>query len=584
MILQALSDYYQRQKVDLPPFGYELNDRIPFTIILNEEGKFIDWEDNRIGEGKKKRARSFFVPQSQKRPGTKGWQTAFLLWDHIGYVLGHDPEDPELAKKQHQSFKERLAKDFPDSSFDVGVFSVAKFLKDSNFDLLYEHPAWSEIKNSPVNITFRLQGDLCLICQRPKVREFIARLESDNTAGKARCLITGEISSIARLHIAIKGVRGAQTVGADIVSFNFGAACSYGKKSEDRGANSPISEYAMFAYTTSLNYLLRINSRQKLLIGEDTFVFWAEKTDPAEDLFADWLQPDPDDPARGVEAIKVLYGAPTRSGIKPLDQDDTRFFVLGLAPNVARLSIRLWNVSTVRELATHIRQHFDDLAIVRSPRDPEFLPVRRLLKSTAAQNESKNIPPLLTGETLRAILTGMPYPQSLLIAALQRIRAEQGAVNFVRAALIKAILVRNARFYAPNQPEVAVSLDLQNPNIGYRLGRLFAVLERAQETASPGLNATIRDKFYGSASATPVTAFPYLLKLKNHHLNKLTAGQVIWLENLIGQILEAITQFPANLNLDDQGRFAIGYYHQRQDFFTKKPSDNLSTDPGSAQP
>ncbi|MGB2681089.1 MAG: type I-C CRISPR-associated protein Cas8c/Csd1 [Candidatus Competibacter sp.] len=378
-------------------------------------------------------------------------------------------------------------------------------------------------------------------------------------------------------------MRGAQTVGADIVSFNFGAACSYGKKSEDRGANSPISEYAMFAYTTSLNYLLRINSRQKLLIGEDTFVFWAEKTDPAEDLFADWLQPDPDDPARGVEAIKVLYGAPTRSGIKPLDQDDTRFFVLGLAPNVARLSIRLWNVSTVRELATHIRQHFDDLAIVRSPRDPEFLPVRRLLKSTAAQNESKNIPPLLTGETLRAILTGMPYPQSLLIAALQRIRAEQGAVNFVRAALIKAILVRNARFYAPNQPEVAVSLDLQNPNIGYRLGRLFAVLERAQETASPGLNATIRDKFYGSASATPVTAFPYLLKLKNHHLNKLTAGQVIWLENLIGQILEAITQFPANLNLDDQGRFAIGYYHQRQDFFTKKPSDNLSTDPGSAQ-
>ena len=227
-----------------------------------------------------------------------------------------------------------------------------------------------------------------------------------------------------------------------------------------------------------------------------------------------------------------------------------------------------------------IRQHFDDLSIVRSPRDPEFLPVWRLLVATAAQGKSENIPPPLAGETLRAILAGTPYPQSLLIAALQRIRAEQGAVNYVRAALIKAILVRNTRFYYPDKLEVAVSLDLQNPNIGYRLGRLFAVLERAQELASPGLNATIRDRFYGSASATPVTAFPYLLKLKNHHLNKLATGQVIWLENLIAQILEAATHFPPTLSLDDQGRFAIGYYHQRQDFFTKKVSDNASDDQG----
>ncbi|MEI2781410.1 MAG: type I-C CRISPR-associated protein Cas8c/Csd1 [Candidatus Competibacter sp.] len=185
---------------------------------------------------------------------------------------------------------------------------------------------------------------------------------------------------------------------------------------------------------------------------------------------------------------------------------------------------------------------------------------------------------------LRAILAGTPYPQTLLVAALQRIRAEQGAVNYVRAALIKAVLVRNARFNHPAKQEVDVSLDLQNPNIGYRLGRLFSVLERAQETSagSPGiLNATIRDRFYGAASATPVTAFPYLLKLKNHHVNKLATGQVIWLESLIGQILEAVTQFPAHLNLDDQGRFAIGYYHQRQDFFTRKSSDNQSADQGA---
>ena len=341
--------------------------------------------------------------------------------------------------------------------------------------------------------------------------------------------------------------------------------------------NSPVSEYAMFSYTTALNYLLRTDSRQKLLVGEDTFVFWAERTNPAEELFAAWLQPDPDDPARGVEAVKALYCAP-QTGVRSLDQDDTRFFVLGLAPNVARLAVRLWNVTTVRELAANIRQHFDDLAIIRSPRDLEYLPLWRLLIATAAQGKSENISPLLGGEVLRAILAGTPYPQTLLAATLQRIRAEQGAVTYPRAALIKAVLARNARFCATPKLEVTVSLDIENPNAGYRLGRLFAVLERIQETASPGLNATIRDRFYGAASATPITVFPYLLKLKNHHLNHLTVGQTVWLESKIGQIMEAMTQFPAHLNLDDQGRFAIGYYHQRQDFFTRKSPDQEPID------
>lgn len=337
----------------------------------------------------------------------------------------------------------------------------------------------------------------------------------------------------------------------------------------------------MFAYTTALNYLLRVGSSQKLLVGEDTFVFWAEKPDPAEELIADWLQPDPDDPARGTIAVETLCKAP-KTGVRPFDDDYTRFFVLGLAPNNARLSVRLWNASTVRELAANIRRHFDDLAIVRPPHEPEYLPLLRLLKATAAQGKSENIPPPLAGEVLRAILAGTPYPQTLLVAALQRIRAEQGAVNYVRAALIKAVLVRNARFNHPAKQEVDVPLDPQNPNIGYRLGRLFAVLERAQALASGDLNATIRDRFYGAASATPVTVFPYLLnKLAPHHLNKLAIGQKIWLENLIGQILEAVTQFPPHLNLDDQGRFAIGYYHQRQDFFTKKLTDNQTADQGA---
>ena len=587
MILQALCDYYQRQQEQLPPPGFERK-AIPFLIVLNRDGGFVDLEDTRDGNNKKDKGRLFVVPQGVKR--TVGI-TANLLWDGIGYVLGvvnaartAKLDSTALEKEQsrsretHAAFLQRIRDAFPPPVTDEGIQAALAFLEKGEFSPVFTHPLWPELDKTTEPISLRLDGDLELICQRDAVRRAVIASEQTTADTRKRCLVSGNLDAIARLHPAIKGVRGAQSSGANLFSFNFTAACSYGK---EQGQNAPVGEYAAFAYTTALNYLLRFDSRQRLLVGEDTFIFWAEKADPAEELFADWLQPDPDDPARGVEAIRVLYGAPTKSGIRPLDQDDTRVFVLGLAPNNARLAVRLWNVSTVRELAANIRQHFDDLSIVRSPRDPEFLPVWRLLVATAAQGKSENIPPLLAGETLRAILAGTPYPQSLMIAALQRIRAEQGAVNYVRAALIKAILVRNTRFYYPDKLEVAVSLDLQNPNIGYRLGRLFAVLERAQELASPGLNATIRDRFYGSASATPVTAFPYLLKLKNHHLNKLATGQVIWLENLIAQILEAATHFPPTLNLDDQGRFAIGYYHQRQDFFTKKVSDNASDDQGA---
>ncbi len=583
MILQALCDYYRRQQEELPPPGFERK-AIPFVIVLDRDGRFVDIEDTRDGNDKRDKGRLCVVPQGVKR--TSG-VAANLLWDGLGYVLGVVSEtraakldatklqkERERTGEAHRAFIQRIRDAFPAPIDDEGVRAALAFLERGDFSVVFAHPLWPELKKTTESLSFRLDGELQLICQREAVRQAVMVAEQDTATVRNRCLVSGNLDVIARLHPAIKGVRNAQSSGANLFSFNFPAACSHGK---EQGQNAPVGEYAAFAYTTALNHLLRADSRQKLLVGEDTFVFWAEKPDPAEELFAAWLQPDPDDPARGVEAIKALYEAP-KTGVRPLDEDETRFFVLGLAPNNARLAVRLWSVSTVRELAANIRQHFDDLAIVRSPRDLEYLSLWRLLVATAAQGKSENIPPLLAGEVLRAILAGTPYPQTLLVAALQRIRAEQGAVNYVRAALIKAVLVRNARF-SPAKQEVKVSLDPQNPNVGYRLGRLFAALERAQALASGDLNATIRDRFYGAASATPVTVFPYLLnKLAPHHLNKLATGQKIWLENLIGQILEAVTQFPAHLNLDDQGRFAIGYYHQRQDFFTKKSSDNQTAD------
>ncbi|MCL4491530.1 MAG: type I-C CRISPR-associated protein Cas8c/Csd1, partial [Nitrospirae bacterium] len=154
-------------------------------------------------------------------------------------------------------------------------------------------------------------------------------------------------------------------------------------------------------------------------------------------------------------------------------------------------------------------------------------------------------------------------------SAIRRIRAEQ-EVTYPRASLIKAVLVRKAR-YKNEKEEIAMGLDAGNTNAGYRLGRLFAVLEKIQEEASPGINATIRDRFYSSASSTPVTVFSHLLKLKNHHIAKLeNKGRAVNFEKLVGEIVDDINDFPAHLSLDDQGRFAVGYYHQRQDFFKKK--------------
>ncbi|MEL0083015.1 MAG: type I-C CRISPR-associated protein Cas8c/Csd1, partial [Gammaproteobacteria bacterium] len=258
----------------------------------------------------------------------------------------------------------------------------------------------------------------------------------------------------------------------------------------------------------------------------------------------------------------------------------TRFYVHGLAPNAARIAIRFWQVATVAQLAERIRQHFDDLAIVHGDKQLPHLPLFRLLVATATQGKADNIPPNLAGETMRAILAGQPYSHSLLGAAVRRNRAEQD-VTYPRAALIKACINRSTRYRNPHlKEELKVALDEENSNVGYRLGRLFAVLEKTQEEANPGINATIRDRYYGAASSTPVSVFSTLLKLKNHHISKLDSrGRATNLEKLIGQIMDGISDFPPNLAMADQGRFAIGYYHQRQDFFKKKP-ESTATEQG----
>ncbi len=566
MILQALYEYYQR-KPDLPGLGFEEKE-IPFLIVLNGHGQFLHIEDTREGEGKKRIPKKFLVPQAVKR--TVG-VAANLLWDNAAYVLGADNKGkPERLAEQTQAFKQAIG----DLQFgeEPSVEAVLSFLDAGEEKAKAQAAAaqWPEILEKGANLAFKLAGHEELVCQGEKVRAAQAkRAAGEEGAEFATCLVSGEADATERLHAAIKGVWGAQSVGANIVSFNLDAFNSWNKA---KGDNAPVGKRAAFAYTTALNHLLAKDSRQRLQVGDASTVFWAEKANAIEDAFADFFaEPPKDDPDRLAHAVASLYQAP-HTGAPAFDDDGTRFYVLGLAPNAARISVRFWHVATVGELAANIKQHFDDLAIVHAPHEKPYLSLFRLLVCTALQGKSDNIQPNLAGDFMRSILAAnIPYPQTLLQAALRRIRAER-EITYPRAALIKACLNRQTRHSNPTQDkELPVALDDTNPNTGYRLGRLFAVLEKIQEEASPGINATIRDRYYGAASSTPVAVFQTLMRLKNHHLSKLeNRGRAVNLERLIGEIMDGVEDFPPVLSLPDQGRFTIGYYHQRQALFTEQ--------------
>lgn len=575
MILQALYEFYKRSP-DLPREGFEPKE-LPFVLEVKRDGSIVQIEDTRTQDGKRRRAKSYLVPQAEKKSVNVA---ANLLWGNAEYVLGlpdqkklvgrkdkgKEAEYRERLKEMREAFVQAIRSLPAPCQTDEGVRAVLKFCqRTKSTDLERFGDTWEEMKTSNPNMTFRLQGDIELVCQRQAVVEAQAKAATQQTAD-GLCLVTGEKAEAERLHASIKGVWGAQTAGANIVSFNLSAFNSWGK---EQGTNAPIGKQAAFAYTTALNHLLAKNSRQRIQVGDASTVFWANKPNPLEDHFADiFTDPPKDDPDRNVRALKALYEAP-HQGVAPAKDEHTRFFVLGLSPNAARIAIRFWHVGTVAELAKTIQQHFDDLEIVQPPFEKPHLSVFRLLLATAVQSKSENIPPNLGGDVMRSIMECLPYPGTLLQGTIRRIRAERD-VTYPRAAAIKACLNRQARFAQTSEKELTVSLDHSNVNPGYRLGRLFAVLEKVQEEASPGINATIRERFYGAASSTPVTVFSNLMKMKNHHLAKLdNPGRKVNLERLIGEIMENVKDFPPHLNLADQGRFAIGYYHQRQALFSK---------------
>lgn len=589
MILQALYDYYLRRQADvdparrLPAFGLEQKE-IGFILEVDESGQLHAIIDARQMSGKKKIGTSFLVPISVKRASGIA---ANLLWDNAEYVLAiPDVKKLEAAQakqgqaeylarliKMQQAFRDRISKLPARAQSDAGLCGVLAFLDANPAEQVRRFEAYAEISASNPVLTFRLVDDTALVCQRPGVAPHLvadasaweATEEGDGV--KAMCLITGDTLPVERLHTAIKGVWGAQTSGANIVSFNLDAFNSYGKS---QGANAPVSQAAAFAYTTALNALLARDSDQRVQIGDASTVFWAQKSDALEHELAALLGGG-DNPDAHTQQVKALFDSVHSGGFTGVRGDNT-FYVLGLAPNAARISVRFWHAAPLHVIAERIAAWFDDLSLVRGPNDPEFPSLFRLLTAVALQGKADNIPPSLGGDLIRSIFTGAPYPTTWLNAAVQRCRAEQ-QVTYMRAAAIKAYLNRLLTTSDSQPREIQPMLDIESPSTAYRLGRLFATLEKIQEEASPGLNATIRERYYGAASSTPVAVFTTLMRLKNHHLAKIQSkGRAVNFEKLLAEIMSGISDFPVHMNLPDQGRFAIGYYHQRQDFFTKRES------------
>ena len=436
---------------------------------------------------------------------------------------------------------------------------VLAFLASPNFrELLDAQPEWKEAKKGCAFVSFKIDGYPQPVFQSKDVKEFVqGTLTAKQNSEECKfCLVSGRKDFIAELHPAIKGVLNTNTTGGNIVSFNFQSVCSFEKK---QGDNAPIGQQAAFEYTTALNTLLSKDSHQKMLLGDATTVFWSSKPSELEDEFADiFSEPEKDNPDKGVKAVEHLLSS-VRTGTFLHNSDETRFYVLGLSPNSARISVRFWHVGTVSDMERRFADWFENLRIVHFPTEKEHLSLWRLLVSLAPLGKSENIPPNLAGAVMRSILDGTAYPATLLTSALLRTKAEQD-VNYPRAKIIKAFLNHNQK------RNLTMSLDKNNTDIGYCLGRLFSILEKIQLATNPGINATIRDKFYASASATPSAVFGNLIRLSMHHLSKLDSdkkGLRIWLESQLEDIMLNIVKFPSHLSLEEQGMFAIGYYHQK---------------------
>lgn len=576
MILQQLESYYVRlaeagdDTLVVPGFSLQ---NVTFRINLNPDGTLVNISDARSLTAKKPVAQKMQLLGSSKPSGQK--INPCFLWDNTAYALGFKlgDEKPERTREAFNAFRERhlaVQNEIEDPEFDA----VCSFLKTWDPARASEFPILEELSTGFG--VFHVVGCVKDVHQNAKVlgwwkRQLAIKVEGDSDECRMQCLVTGELSKTARIHEPkIKGVNGAQPAGALLVSFNLGAAESYGR---EQSFVAPVSEEAAFRYAVALNKLLDGANKQRIQIGDATSVFWTAKPTPIEQALPGLVDlASVEDEELKARLSSILTKLSQGKRVEELGPLDTDFFVLGLSPNAARVSVRFWWRGTIGEIAEKLGKHFSDLQIAMPPGGSQFPSFWQILRETS--REAKDIPPILSGGLLRSILVGTEYPAILFQSLMRRLKADR-EIPPIRAAAIKAYLNRSFRSgnrQTPLKSELQMALNPDRPEPSYQLGRLFAVLEKTQSDAFKGsLNATIKDRFFSAASATPATVFPRLIRLNQHHSSKLeTKSYQVNAEKRMQEIMAKLESFPAHLSMAEQGLFAIGYYHQRQDFFTKK--------------
>lgn len=583
MILQSLEEYYSHlatQKDDsgknakVPLYGFS-SEKISYILLLSKVGEIIEVKSN-LSLDKKPRPMPMIVPRPEKR--TSGVKPNFL-WDKTAYTLGvklSDNKEIAYSEETFAAFREFHLNFFAGID-NASIQSFCQFLKSWT-------PESFKLENFPdnfldTNIVFQIDGDDYYLHEIPLVQKLWAEFLLTQSADKVQCLSDGTYSHPARLHPAIKGIWGGQSSGGAIVSFNKDAFESYEKK---QGENAPVSEKSAFAYTTALNYLLNREHHQCLQIGDASTVFWAlnpqgEEAVEEEMAFGAILDSvDENQENRELNALLEQVAKGVAFDKLPIKLDpDTNFYILGLAPNASRISIRFWWQNRFSELLKMLTAHFNDLQIKPLPwkKTPSIwqLLIQTVPLRNGEKRKTENIPAQLAGELMRAILTGGLYPRSIYTRILTCIRAD-GDISGLRVAMLKADLNRRYRKHLLSE-EVPMGLDENNTNQAYLLGRLFAVLENIQHAALGDVNASLTDRYFASASTVPFSVFPRLLVGAKNHLSKIRkekAGWAINLEKLLGKIIYALpAKYAHHLSLEDQGQFTIGYYHQRQDLFNR---------------
>lgn len=576
MILQALVSYYETlaARGELPQPGWAPV-KVSYVLNLDDQGDIttVVCIKEEVTRGKKKA----LVPQTIQLPApvkrTVG-VTANFLCDNSSYILGADKKGkPKRSLECFQACK-TLHETLLVSVEEPAARALLSFFDHWQPEKLTEHPAFAhqdmEDLLASASLIFRYRGRY--LHEIPAIRQaWQDYYNNSQDSQQFPCLVTGKLAPVAQLHPSIKGIYGAQSSGASLVSFNAPAFCSYDR---EQGLNAPTSQYAAFAYGAALNYLI---ATQNTRVGDVTLLFWAES---GEEAYADALKRfgfgggDEDDQYKE-EDLKGLMESLAEGA--DVEWDGTRidpnmtFYILGISPNAARLSVRFFLRNSFGQFIRNVKAHYDRLEIVRPSFDPfDNIPVWRMLKETVNPNSREKKPAAdMAGDTLRTILTNTPYPATLLNGVTLRIRADR-EMNRTRAAILKAYYLKNRNPFVPEEV-LTVSLNQDSNHEAYVLGRLFSVLEAIQSDANPGINATIRDKYFSSASATPGVVFPTLVNLAQKHLRKLDEGKKIFYDKQLTELMSKLGEtYPNRMNLPQQGAFQLGYYHQTQYRFTKK--------------